>query len=45
MDLPEVGWGGNDLIDRAQDRDMWRALVNVVMNLWVLQRVGNFLTS
>jgi len=27
--------GGMDWIDLAQDRDMWRALVNVVMNLWV----------
>ena len=45
MDLPEVGWGGNDLADRAQDRDMGHTLVNVLMNLWVLQRVGNFLTS
>ena len=24
-----------DWIDLAQDRDRWRALVNVVMNLWV----------
>jgi hypothetical protein len=24
-----------DWIDLAQDRDQWRALVNVVMNLWV----------
>jgi hypothetical protein len=25
-----------DWIDMAQDRDRWRAVVNVVMNLWVL---------
>jgi hypothetical protein len=35
MDLREIGWGGVDLIDLAQDRDQWRALVNTVMNLRV----------
>jgi hypothetical protein len=35
MDLQEVGWGGMDWIDMAQDRDRWQALVNAVMNLWV----------
>jgi hypothetical protein len=33
MDLREIGWGGIDWIDLAQDRDKWRALVNTVMNL------------
>jgi hypothetical protein len=36
MDLKEIGWGGMDWIDLAQDRDQWRGLVNTVMNLWVL---------
>jgi hypothetical protein len=36
MDLVEVGWGGVDWIGLAQDRDKWRPLVNVVMNLRVL---------
>jgi hypothetical protein len=27
------------------DRDQWQALVNTVMNLCVLQKTGNFLTS
>jgi hypothetical protein len=35
MDVREIGWGGMDWIDLAQDRDKWRALVNMVMNLWV----------
>jgi len=35
MDLQEVGCGDMDWIMMAQDRDRWRALVNVVMNLQV----------
>jgi hypothetical protein len=35
MDVLEIGWGGVDWIDLAQDRDKWRALVNEVKNLRV----------
>jgi hypothetical protein len=33
IDLGEIGCGGVDWIGLAQDRDRWRDLVNVVMNL------------
>jgi hypothetical protein len=35
IDLREIGWGGMDWIDLAQDRGQWMALVNAVMNLRV----------
>jgi hypothetical protein len=36
MDLGEVGWGDVGWIGLAQDRNRWRALVNLVLNLRVL---------
>jgi hypothetical protein len=35
VDFREIGWDDMDWIDLAQDRDQWRALVNIVMNLRV----------
>jgi hypothetical protein len=35
MDLREIGWDCMDWIKLAQDRDQWRGLVNMVMNLRV----------
>jgi hypothetical protein len=29
IDLREIGWDGVDWIDLVQDRDQWRALVNL----------------
>jgi hypothetical protein len=35
MDLREIGFVDVDWINWAQDRDMWRVLVNTIMNLRV----------
>jgi hypothetical protein len=35
IDLRETGCDGMVWIELAQDRDQWRALVNMVMNLQV----------
>jgi hypothetical protein len=36
IDLREIGCYGMDWIDLVHDRDQWKALVNMVMNLRVL---------
>jgi hypothetical protein len=33
MDLREIGWGGMDWINLAQDKDQWRVAVNRVKNI------------
>jgi hypothetical protein len=35
IDLEEIGWGGMNWIDVAQNMEQWRALVNMAMNLLV----------
>ena len=36
MDLEEIGINAGNWVDSAQDRDYWRALVNVALNLRVI---------
>jgi hypothetical protein len=45
IDLREVGGGGADWIDMAQDRNRRRAVVNTVMNFRVSQNAEDFLSS
>ena len=35
MDLEEIGTNARNLVDSAQDRDYWRAPMNVALNLQV----------
>jgi hypothetical protein len=45
MDLREIGWDGVDWLDMAQARYQWRALMNKVSNLRVLENAGKFLSG
>jgi hypothetical protein len=36
MDIVEIAWSGVSWTGLAWDRDKWKALVNVVMNVLVL---------
>ena len=40
MDCQEVGGGGGDWLELAQDKDSWRALVGTVRNLQVPKMRG-----
>jgi hypothetical protein len=42
MALKEVEWEVVDCIYMVQNKDKWRALVNMVMKLWVTKNVENF---
>ena len=35
LDLKEIGINTRNLVDSAQDRVYWRAVVNAVLNLWI----------
>jgi hypothetical protein len=45
MNVKEIRCEGVNWIRLAEDRIHWWAVVNMVMNLWVLWKVGNILTS
>jgi hypothetical protein len=41
--LEEKEHDGVDLIYLSQDGETWQAVVSTVMNIWVLDKAGNFL--
>jgi hypothetical protein len=43
MGLRDITWDGVDCIDMAQDREVWRAVGNMVLNLRVPYNAGKFL--
>jgi hypothetical protein len=43
--LKKIGCENMDWMHLAQDRDQWRALVNMIMKLRVPKKAGNFVTS
>ena len=45
MDITEIVSKGVDLINSAKDLDRWRAVVNTVMNLRVLENEENFVRT
>jgi len=45
MDFQEVGWGGRDRFDMAEDKDRWWQLVNAAFNFWEPYIARNFVTK
>jgi hypothetical protein len=45
MNLRDVIWDAVDGINMAQNRNQWRALVNTILNLWVILNAGEFLSG
>jgi len=45
MDFQEMGGEDMDRINLAKNRDMWWAVVNMVMNLGHSLKIGNFVMS
>jgi hypothetical protein len=45
MVLREIGWGGMDWINLAQNRDEWRVLVNKVKSFRGTENTEEFLNS
>jgi hypothetical protein len=45
MYLREGEWSNKDWTDVAHGRNQWRALVNTVINLGVLQNLGKLFSS
>jgi hypothetical protein len=45
MDGRVIEGGGTNWTNLAQDRDDWRALVNMIMNIWVSYNINKFLNS
>jgi hypothetical protein len=45
MGLREIGWGGSEWIELAQDRNKWRDLGNTEMNIWVPSNVDKILST
>jgi hypothetical protein len=35
MDLRKIGWEGVDWMHLAEDKYQWRAVVNMVMKIWI----------